>query len=653
MSTLSWPGLGLAAQPAPGALWGAYPQRPNGNRRDWLDALHDQLRALDGRRSRRFAQAILDRSDALQREFGACSLTGDRGSVRTFRRGSRAGRIEALALACIAARRTLDMSPYPTQVQAAAVMLDGGLAELATGEGKTLAMALAAAARAMAGTPVHVISVNDYLVERDAGELAPFYAALGLSCDRVLQSDDAARRRQAWRADVTYCTGREVMFDYLRDRLAGIEQGGLAARASALAAGAQPQLRGLSCAFIDEADSILIDEATLPCILALPAVRKSDQIAAQAIRLAEQLWQGRDFTLERAAARITLTEPGRLRVTQAAQGLSGDWSLARVRDDRIGQALSALHLYLRDRDYLVHEDRIEIIDRHTGRMAPGRSWSRGLHQMIEFKEGVAATAPHQTTRSVCAQQFFPRYWRLGGLSATLRDARGELAATYGLSVTHVAPRHRSRRIDHGISLQPDCARLHAALVERARALLVEGRPVLIGTRDVAESEELAGLMRKAGLAPAVLNARHDREEANIVALAGRSGSLTIATCMAGRGTDIALDDAARVAGGLALLTTSLQASRRLDRQLHGRSARRGEPGSVETLVVLSAPVAGMAALPRPLAHRLPSSVVRRFAPWLLRAIQRGDERRCHRERRRLRLQDEERERLHVIGHIDE
>ena len=640
-------------------------------RRGLTDAWRDHLSALDGRRGRRAALAVLRRAQTIDRAGQP---------LDALRLGAAAGRLprrDALALACVAARRTLGFDPYPSQVQAAATMLDGGLAELATGEGKTLALALAAAAQALDGTPVHVVSVNDYLVERDAVGLAPLYQALGLSVDRILQSDDPARRRIAYQADVVYSTGRELMFDYLRDRMAGIDHGGLEAHAEALLGGGhvQPLLRGLCCALIDEADSILIDEATLPCILAVPVSAQEAAFTAEAIRLARLLWQGRDYRLDARAGSVSLTDAGaaRLRELTGADGPDSDacqgvhaqtnhaqsdpaqasWRLERIRHDRIGMALAALHCYRRDRDYLVHEGRIDIVDRHTGRIAAGRTWSRGLHQMIEIKEGVELTAPHETASRIAAQQFFARYWRIGGLSATLYEARHELASMYGLAVTPIAPRHRSRRRDLGTRLFPTTERLHAAVLDRTRTLVGQRRPVLVATRDVAESEQLAGAMRAEGIEPTVLNARHDREEADIVAKAGIAGRVTIATNMAGRGTDIALDAAAIAAGGLAMVATCAQPSRRLDRQLQGRSGRRGEPGTVETLASVDAPLAGASNGRLPLTGRLATLVASRFAPRLLRAIQVAEEKRSFSERRRLFEQDAGRERSHVIGHIDE
>jgi preprotein translocase subunit SecA len=635
-------------------------------RRGLADAWRDRLSALDGRRGRGAALAVLHRAQTIDHD--GQPLDAPRSSAA----GGRMPRLDALALACVAARRKLGLDPYPSQVQAAATMLDGGLAELATGEGKTLALALAAAAQALDGTPVHVVSVNDYLVERDAVGLSPLYQALGLSVDRVLQSDDPARRRIAYRADVVYSTGRELMFDYLRDRMAGIDHGGLEAHAEALrdSAGAKPLLRGLCCALIDEADSILIDEATLPCILAMPVSAQEAAFTAEAIRLARLLWQGRDYLLDAQAGSVRLTDAGatRLRELTGVEGPDSDasqfdnaqpdpeqasWRLERIRHDRIGMALAALHCYQRDRDYLVHEGRVEIVDRHTGRIASGRTWSRGLHQMIEIKEGVELTAPHETASRIAAQQFFARYWRIGGLSATLREARHELASTYGLSVTPIAPRHHSRRRDLGTRFFPNTESLHAAVLDRTRTLAGERRPVLVATRDVAESEQLAAALRAEGIESTVLNARHDREEADIVAKAGIAGRVTIATNMAGRGTDIALDAEAIAAGGLAMVATCVQPSRRLDRQLQGRSGRRGEPGTVETLASVEAPIAGVSNGRPPLTSRLATLVASRFAPRLLRAIQRSEEKKSFHERRRLYEQDVGRERSHVLGHIDE
>ena len=665
-------------RPSPGVRWDAYPMRGAARRRDALDALAAALRRLDGRCGARFAAAVKARADELARSPHGLAHIAQRLAARlASRTPPRDGRRDALALATLAARRALGQDPWPSQLQAASTMLDGGLAELATGEGKTLALALAAAARALGGVPVHVIGVNDYLVERDAAALGALYGALGLSCDRVLQSDDRARRRAAHRADVVYLTAREAMFDHLRDRLAGHDRGGLAGRAARLSRDAAPHartgpdgdprddapvLRGLCCALIDEADALLLDEAAVPCVLSQAAGDDDEAARERALHLAGRLREREHFELDAAARRATLTRAGAALVDAPHPGddgaARGDWRFARARRALVERALAVLHLYRRDRDYLVREDRVEIVDPHTGRVAPGRAWSEGVHQMIEAREGVRRTAPHATAIEVTAQQFFARYWLLGGLSATLWESRTELALTYGLAVHRVAPRHRSRRVDLGRLWVTDRDAMLAAVVGRARGHLEAGRPVLVGTRDVAESEALAEAMRAAGLEPAVLNARHDRHEAAIVAGAGRTGRLTIATSMAGRGTDIVPDAQALAAGGLALIATCAQPSRRLDRQLAGRAGRRGEPGSVEAIVPLDAPVAGApgVALPRWVARAaaaLPGGLSRPTVGWALRRLQRAVETRGTVARRRLLAQARERERHALIGRIDD
>ncbi len=647
----------LPDRPAPGTRWGDYPQRDEDRLRGLRHALLGRVRGLVAGPGR--VATILGRAERLAAEERplpalAAALRARVASAE----GGHGTQAEALALACVAARRELGLTPYPSQLRAAAIMLDEGLAELATGEGKTLALALAAAARALTGVPVHVVTVNDYLVERDAAALEPFFRALGLTVDRVLAVDAPERRRRAWRADVVYCTAHELMFDYLRDRLAGADRANLGALAASLrtgaaGAGGTPLLRGLCSALLDEADGLLVDEATLPCILAQPDTDAGEGGWDTALRLARHLWQGRDYTLHAAQRRAALTDAGRERVARACAGLDGPWRIARRRDTLVAQALSALHLYRRDREYLVRDGRIEIVDANTGRVAPGRAWSAGLHQLIEHKERTAGTLPHRTMVQITSAQFFARYWRLGGLSATLAEAAGELASSYGVAVVKVPPRTPSRRVDLGLSVLTDASALRTELIARTRRLAASGRPVLIGTRDVAESEALAAEMVRAGLAPAVLNARHDRDEAATIAQAGTASRITIATNMAGRGTDIVLSPAVCAAGGLALVATHLHASRRLDRQLHGRVARRGEPGTVETLVSLDAPLAGAAGTPRlpPLVGHLPSCIACGVASMWIQVVQTLESTRARHARRRLRAQAEARARQHVIGRV--
>jgi preprotein translocase subunit SecA len=554
--------MNAAAQlPIPGALWGRYPER---RARRPLP-----LRLLP----RRYGA----RADALGRiDLRSLSDAALAAHVRELRqrlaREGLAGRAVAQALAAAGelAWRELGQRPHRVQLIAALAMLDGCLAEMATGEGKTLAAALAAAVAALARVPVHVITANDYLAQRDAAALRGLYARLGLSTGAVAQDMDASARRAAYACDIAYCSAKELVFDYLRDSLA---QGAAAPRRV---------LRGLCMAIVDEADSILIDEASVPFILSRARHDASSRdCQRRALELAAALEPGRDFTLDLAQRSAELTAAGQ----QRAEALDGDalWQVRRYREEMVRLAVSALHLLQRDRDYLVRDGRVEIIDPTTGRTAPGRAWSRGLHQMIEIKEGCAASPITESAAQITYQRFFARYLRLTGMSGTLAEGRAELARVYGLRVARVPLRTPSR-----LAVLP--ARVFASagarwryVAARAGALAASGRAVLIGTDSVADSQTLSELLRARGVGHAVLNARHLHAEAEVVGGAGRPGRITVATSMAGRGTDIALDGAVAERGGLHVMLCQANPSRRVDLQFLGRCARRGEPGSCEVL----------------------------------------------------------------------
>jgi preprotein translocase subunit SecA len=332
-----------------------------------------------------------------------------------------------------------------------------------------------------------------------------------------------------------------------------------------------------------------------------------------------------------------LTDAGRERIALESTGLDGPWRLARRREGLVAQALAALHLYRAERDYLVRDGRVEIVDAATGRIAVGRAWSAGLHQMIERKERAAGTLPHQPVIQVTPARCFPRYWRLGGLSATLAEERGELAQRYGTAVVRIAPRQPSRRIDLPPRVFATPVAREAALIARVGELSRAGRPVLVAVRDLAESRALGEAMRRAGLAPATIDARHADDEARTVAAAGALGRVTLVTDMAGRGTDIVLEPAAVAAGGLALVATFVHASRRLERQLQGRVARRGEPGSAEAWLLAgdSVPGATDPTIRSPFVGRLLAGVPAGVVALTLRAVQRHEASRARRLRMRL------------------
>lgn len=499
---------------------------------------------------------------------------------------------EAFALVALQVRRHTGLTLHDTQLLAAWWMLGNRLAEMATGEGKSLAVVLTAATGAMAGIPVHVLTANDYLAERDALRLAPIYRDLGLSVGCVQAASTPSERRAAYQCDVVYATATEVAFDHLRDRcsLADAGVGSDALTTPMPGEAVQPVLRGLCMAVIDEADSILIDDARTPLILS-----KTGDARAQAERLrlalflARQLHEGREFTLAQrngVMGEPRLTEAGRRRLTQLCERMDGAWAMQRWRDEQVALALSALYRFERDVHYLVRDDAVHIIDGNTGRVAIGRMWSRGLHQLIALKEGLVPQPENETLTQTTYQRFFPRYMRLCGLSGTLAEARAELLAVYGLPVAAVPLRSASLRRGQPVRVVGSASQKWRDVVQRVAQLHAQGRPVLVGTDSVVDSERLSAALRAAGLPHQVLNARQDAHEAEVIARGGQRGAITVSTHMAGRGTDIPLGEGVNALGGLHVINAHLHNARRIDRQLHGRCARQGQCGSFERIVSL-------------------------------------------------------------------
>ena len=572
--------------PLPGPVWGAYPERREPPRVRWpwgRAPYHRQLKAVRaaGPGWRALSDdGFLTRVRAVQARMGRDGLSA--GCL-----------VEALAAAVEAARRGLGLAAYDGQIQAALVMLDCRLAEMATGEGKTLAAALAAAVGALAGMPVHVLTANDYLVERDATRLAPMYACLGLRAGFVIGPHDEAARRAAYAQPICYVTARELVFDYLRDgRRPGFPGGDLARRAAALRDGeaARPLLRGLCMAVVDEADSLLIDEAMMPLILSRQVKGGAARAFLwQAWQLAGGLAAEGHFTVDGPARRVELSPAGEAWLAERAEALGGRWRSSRLREEVVCMALAARHAYHRDVHYLVRDGKVEIIDEVTGRAAPGRVWSRGLHGFVELKEGCRASPATETLAQITFQRFFPRYHRLGGMSGTLREARGELREIYGLDVVCIPSRLPPSRKTLPSRIYATRNALWDAVACRVVEFVGHGRPVLVGTSSVAESEALSARLEAAGIAHCVLNARFDADEAAIVARAGEPARVTVATNMAGRGTDIPLAAGVAGAGGLHVMCCQFNVSRRIDRQLEGRCARQGDPGSVERWISLETP----------------------------------------------------------------
>jgi len=495
---------------------------------------------------------------------------------------------EAFALIRAASGVTSGLRHFDVQLIGGWAMLNGRIAEMETGEGKTLTATLAAGAAALAGHAVHVITVNDYLAGRDAETMRPVYEALGLSVGCILHDLDPAARQAQYRRDVVYCSNKELTFDYLRDRLVlGGKPRPIADRIDALAGGTRAQrllLRGLQFAIVDEADSVLIDEARTPLILSAPG-DASGEVATyrQALELAHGLGED-DF--ERAETHVELTVGGEERLAELAAPLGGIWSGPRRRNRLVLQALTALHVFHVDKHYLVRDGKVQIIDEYTGRLMPDRSWEQGLHQLIELKEGVEVTARRETLARISYQTFFRRYLKLAGMTGTAAEVASELWDVYRLRVARIPTNRPVQRVhfpDRVFATQEEKWR---AVLDAVRSRHASGQPVLIGTRSVGASEHLAGLLEEAGLAFQLLNARQDGQEAEIVARAGEPGRITVATNMAGRGTDIKLAPGIAEKGGLHVLCTERHDAGRIDRQLFGRCGRQGDPGSCEAILAL-------------------------------------------------------------------
>ena len=485
---------------------------------------------------------------------------------------------EFFALARETCSRVLGLRPFDVQMMAAVALHQGRLAQMATGEGKTLVAVLPAALNALAGRGVHVFTANDYLARRDAGWMGPVYRRLGLSVASVSQGMSRADRRAAYAADVTYVTAKEAGFDFLRDQT--------------MTDGADLVQRPFQYVIVDEADFILIDEARVPLVIAgeAPAPPMPHEVVATAVA---QLHPVADFVIDENARNVALTDAGFRHIERLLRcpplHLPAQQTLLSV----IHVALHARALLHRDRDYIVRRGRIELVDEFTGRVAENRRWPHGIQPAIEAKEGVEVQPEGKVLGSIPIQHFVRLWPKIGGMTATAEPSAVELHEFYGLRTVVFPPNLPCVRVD-----EPDVVFTHRApklraLVDEIARVQATGRPVLVGTASVAESEELAAMLRGRRVKCRVLNARHDAREALVVSRAGMPGAVTISTNMAGRGTDIVLgggDPEAHTkvvaVGGLYVIGTNRHESRRVDDQLRGRSGRQGDPGSSRFFVSL-------------------------------------------------------------------
>ncbi len=567
-----------------------------------LDALVDRAIGMWRRRPVVFARLHRDAMavDALADEWKkmtdgvlAHRLLGFREEFRRGRRQAEAALFPALAAIRESAHRQLGLRPFLVQLMGALALHRGYLAEMATGEGKTLTAGLAAVLGGWTRLPCHIVTVNDYLVERDAEWLGPLYLFCGIKAGCVTGAMEPAARQQGYACDVTYTTSKELLADFLRDRL---RLGTLADPARRLVrrllspkAAAQDGLvmRGLHTAIVDEADSVLIDEAVTPLIISATrenALLKEAGLAA--CRLTADMVPGEDYEPNLRYKEVELTPAGFRKLKERSASLPGLWRGRDRSRELARQALAAREFFHRDKQYIVVDGRIIIVDEFTGRPMPQRTWREGMHQAIEAREGVEISDPSETMARLSFQRFFRCFHKLAGMSGTAREAAGEIWQTYHLPVVPIPtnkPCIRQHWPDRIFSCDGGKWEAIAAEIERLHAT---GRPLLIGTRSVLASEKLAAMLAARGLNCKVLNATRLEEEAAIISMAGESGRVTIATNMAGRGTDIKLDRGVATLGGLHVIATERHESGRVDRQLFGRSARQGDPGSAQAFVSL-------------------------------------------------------------------
>lgn len=643
----------------PGLRYGPSPlKRELPDRRSWLDRVVARALTWHGRRryteagSSRWLHQLAQRTKALA-ELSPTQRRAQRVALAHQMRHASASDPcldDALALACLAVEDTLQLTPRANQCLAARAMLHGHFVEMATGEGKTLSVALAASAAALSGTPVHVMTANEYLAERDASSMEAVYRCLGLRVASAVSSQEAAERRQAYTADIVYVTAKQVAFDWLNDSLqAGTEPDSLRARLSVLMPRASrsayaPMLRGLCLAIVDEADSLLVDEARIPLVLAKAQKDSTaaDTEAVVALGLAEQLLEGTDFIVQSSHRNVQLTDTGRAELSRMSQGIDQLWRSSRYREESVGQALTALHGFERDRDYIVRDGSLELLDGHTGRALPDRRLPHGLHRMLELKEKCKPSPAQETIASLPFQQFFKRYIGLVGISGTLREVSAEVHHVYERLLVRIPSHRPSQRVDLPARVFVSRSAQLQAMIEDVQRRHSRRQPVLVCTRSVEQSLGVSAMLTAHGLDHQVLNAYQDAHEAAIVATAGQAGQITVATNMAGRGTDIPLGDSVAERGGLHVISLAFNDARRLDRQLAGRAARQGDPGSWQPLPGLDDAylAEAMPLLLRKFANLLAAGSWHRSAMVLIRLAQRRMEWR-HRQQRRALYQSRE------------
>ncbi|MFK7795777.1 MAG: prepilin peptidase [Gammaproteobacteria bacterium] len=498
--------------------------------------------------------------------------------------------ITAFALVNIHVKRKFGFYLHREQLFCAWILLHGALPEMATGEGKSITAALTAIVAALSGVPVHVISTNDYLVERDAESMRKLFECFTLSSGHVTSEQQEHERMQGYACDICYVSNKQLVFDYLRDRQTfGNRPSSIDSRVQGLygVQTHQPLLRGLCFAIVDEADSVFIDDAITPLILSQQIDGEKEFVqSVTAISLAKRLSIDDDYKIDKRSNRVIITEQGENQLAALASGLVGTWNNCRFRLENVRQALTALCIFVKDKDYIIRDGKVILLDQSTGRVMPDRKLQHGLQQMLEAKEKCELSGQSETIASLSFQNFFIRYKHLCGMTGTGKEAAKELLQVYRQHVIEVPTHNPSIRIKESPKFCLDENEYMDCLLKEVQHYHAIGRPVLVGTRSLAHSERISECLQKNTIQHQLLTARQDEEEANIVANAGKQGVVTIATNIAGRGTDIPLSNEVKEQGGLHVIVAELNDNQRIDRQLIGRGARQGDPGSYRYIISL-------------------------------------------------------------------
>jgi preprotein translocase subunit SecA len=490
--------------------------------------------------------------------------------------------------------RTLKMKPYKVQIAGAIAIEKGFIAEMSTGEGKTLTAVMPAVIAGWRGRGCHIMSSNSYLACRDAEDMAPVYEYCGLKVKSLAPDDnDTAVRKKAYIADITYCTSGDVAADLLRDQLTMGEGNSPLNELLKNVAGidgykpAMTVLRGLACAIVDEADSVLIDDAVTPLLISGESrSEEKEKMFLDAKSMAQLFQEEVDYTVNEQYREIIIKSSGYDIIKQESKKLKGVWSGTVRSKELINQALTVKHFFIKDKQYIIDDEKIVIVDEATGRLMPDRFWQSGIHQAVEAKENVAITADKETFARISFQRFFRLYKTLGGMTGTAKESSSELYNYYNLKVVSIPTNRKCIRKKYFDKIYITEQQKWDAVIGEIKRIHKKQQPVLVGTANIKDSEYVSKRLVELKLEHKVLNAVYHAQEAQIVATAGKIESVVIATNMAGRGTDIKLSEKAKKLGGLHVIATEKFGSSRIDRQLYGRCSRQGDPGSAVAIISL-------------------------------------------------------------------